>query len=99
MRESRRLEFKEQFSNTFLKTVSAYANYGTGEVLFGVSDDERTVGLENPERDHLRIENAINDGISPRPYFEITENPRTRVVTLRVPEGDDKPYLYRSTLC
>ena len=31
MRESRRLEFKEQFSNTFLKTVSAYANYGTGE--------------------------------------------------------------------
>ena len=96
MRESRRLEFKEQFSNTFLKTVSAYANYGTGEVLFGVSDDGRTVGLENPERDRLRIENAINDGISPRPYFEITENPRTKVVTLRVPEGDDKPYLYRS---
>lgn len=96
MRESRRLEFKEQFSNTFLKTVSAYANYGTGEVLFGVSDDGRTVGLENPERDCLRIENAINDGISPRPYFEITENPRTKVVTLRVPEGDDKPYLYRS---
>ena len=96
MRESRRLEFKEQFSNTFLKTVSAYANYGTGEVLFGVSDDGRTVGLENPERDRLRIEDAINDGISPRPYFEITENPRTKVVTLRVPEGDDKPYLYRS---
>ena len=96
MIESKTLEFKERVSNTFLKTVSAYANYGYGEILFGVADDGREVGLEDPVGDSLRIENAINDGISPRPEFEIEENPRTRVVTLRVWEGDDKPYLYRS---
>ena len=96
MRESRRLEFKERVTNTFLKTVSAYANYGTGEILFGVADDGTMVGLEDPTGDSLRIENAINDGISPRPEFTISENVRTGVVTLRVHEGDDKPYLYRS---
>ena len=47
MRESRHLEFKECVSNTFLKTVSAYANYGGGEILFGVADDGREVGLED----------------------------------------------------
>jgi ATP-dependent DNA helicase RecG len=96
MRENRQLEFKERVTNTFLKTVSAYANYGTGEIQFGVTDDGAVVGLEDPAGDSLRIENAINDGISPRPEFSISVNSRTGVVTLRVLEGDDKPYLYRS---
>ena len=96
MRENRQVELKERVTNTFLKTVSAYANYGTGEILFGVADDGTMVGLEDPTNDRLRIENAINDGISPRPEFSISENSRTGAVTLRVLEGDDKPYLYRS---
>lgn len=96
MRESKRLEFKEMVSSTFLKTVSAYANYEGGKILFGVTDDGLELGLEDPVGDALRIENAINDGITPRPEFEIEQDPRTRIVTLRVREGADKPYLYRS---
>ena len=30
MRETATLEFKQQLSKSYLKTVSAYANYGTG---------------------------------------------------------------------
>lgn len=48
MRESKTLEFKEMVSGTYLKTVSAFANYGDGEILFGVSDDGEAVGLEDP---------------------------------------------------
>ena len=44
MRESNVLEFKETVSNTFLKTVSAFANYGTGKVIFGVKDDGTIAG-------------------------------------------------------
>ena len=44
MKEDRSLEFKERVSNTFLKTVSAYANYGDGRILFGVSDDGPELG-------------------------------------------------------
>ena len=96
MHESKNLEFKELVSGTYLKTVSAFANYGDGEILFGISDDGRTVGLKDPAGDCLRIENAINDGITPRPDYEIEVDSGTGVVTLRVFEGLEKPYFYRS---
>ena len=38
MKETRQLEFKSDISNTFLKTVSAFANYDGGQIIFGVGD-------------------------------------------------------------
>jgi ATP-dependent DNA helicase RecG len=50
MREDKCLEFKENIqSNTFLKTISAFANYGTGEIIFGIDDDGIIKGVDNPE--------------------------------------------------
>ena len=43
-RESKTLEYKEQITRTFLKTVSAYANYGNGKIVFGISDDGSILG-------------------------------------------------------
>ena len=48
LRESKRLEFKSAISDSFLKTVSAFANYGTGEIIFGISDKGNILGLANP---------------------------------------------------
>ncbi len=96
MRESKSLEYKESVTNTFLKTVSAFANYGTGEIVFGVSDDGRIIGIENPEKACLDIENRINDSIDPVPDYTLSINEKTSVITLRVMEGIHKPYLYRS---
>lgn len=45
MHETRRLEFKEKITNTFLKTVSAFSNYNGGTILFGVDDDGNVKGL------------------------------------------------------
>ena len=39
MRESKDLEFKETITNSFLKTVSAFANYRDGKIIFGISDN------------------------------------------------------------
>lgn len=39
MRENKKTEFKEALSSTFLKTVSAYANYDGGSIFFGVDDN------------------------------------------------------------
>ena len=36
MHETKKLEFKETITNTFLKTVSAFSNYNGGEIYFGV---------------------------------------------------------------
>ena len=93
MRETATLEFKQQLSKSYLKTISAYANYGTGKIIFGIADDGTPVGLADPQDTCLRIEHAINDSIDPVPRFELSIEGDTRTVTLTVHEGPDKPYL------
>ena len=93
MRETATLEFKQQLSKSYLKTVSAYANYGTWKIIFGIADDGTPVGLADPQDTCLRIEHAINDSIDPVPRFELSIEGDTRTVTLTVHEGPDKPYL------
>lgn len=94
MRETATLEFKQQLSKSYLKTVSAYANYGTGKIIFGIADDGTPVGLADPQDTCLRIEHAINDSIDPVPRFELAIEEDARTVTLTVHEGPDKPYLF-----
>lgn len=96
MRESKTLEYKESVTNTFLKTVSAYANYGTGKIIFGVADDGSVTGIKNPEQTCLDIENRINDNIEPVPDYTLSVDQKTSVITLTVFEGLHKPYLYKA---
>lgn len=74
----------------------AYANYGTGEILFGVKDDGSVIGIENPVQACLEIENKINDSIDPVPIYTLEINEKTKVITLTVKEGAFKPYFYKS---
>lgn len=92
-RETATFERKEKATKTFLKTVSAFANYATGEIVFGIQDDGTVIGLEDPIEECLRIENMINDCIEPTPRFTLDPNMKERTVTLTVFEGPDKPYL------
>jgi ATP-dependent DNA helicase RecG len=95
VKETKTLEYKKEITNTFLKTVSAYANYGTGRILFGIDDNGRTVGMQNPEQACLDIENKINDSIQPKPDFSLKIDSHTQIVELTVSEGIYKPYLYK----
>ena len=95
MRESKTLEFKENVTNTFLKTVSAFSNFGDGDIEFGVDDDGNQVGIKEPDKVCLDLENKINDSIKPRPDFKFKINRTTNVITLSVMEGMYKPYLYK----
>lgn len=94
-KESRFVEWKERVSSTFLKTVSAYANYGTGVILFGIRDDGSMLGMEHPEDVCLDIENRINDAIHPKPDFSFSVDKETGVIALEVEEGAHKPYFYK----
>ncbi len=95
MKEGRTIEFKREITNSFLKTVSAFANFNGGKILFGVDDDGTAVGVLEPEDIRLAIENKINDSIEPKPDYSISINKKTKVITLAVSEGRFKPYLYR----
>ena len=94
-RESRNLEYKENMdSSTFLKTVSAYANYGDGVIIFGITDDGKVKGIPNPEKASLNLENKMNDSMNPVPEYSI-EIREDATIVLTVCEGHYKPYLYK----
>ena len=87
MKETRQLEFKSDISNTFLKTVSAFANYDGGQIIFGVGDTGEKIGLKDPAETCLAIENKINDAIRPQPQYELSVNEKDKTVTLTVEAG------------
>ena len=96
MKESRTLECKETVTNSFLKTVSAYANYGRGQIVFGIDDDGKASGISDIEAARLSIENRINDSISPMPSYTLETDEKNGVIILTVEEGLHKPYLYHA---
>ncbi|MDD4569779.1 MAG: ATP-binding protein [Tepidanaerobacteraceae bacterium] len=96
-KEKYNLEFKAEVARTFLKTVSAYANYNNGKIIFGVDDNGDLVGIESAKDESPRIENMINDSIVPVPNFEIEvkEVEGKTIAILEVKKGKDTPYYYR----
>lgn len=104
IRETKNLEFKTVSSESvnkrkddfksFLKTVSAFANYLDGTILFGITDDKEVVPFRDPEKFMLDLENQINDNITPNPNYEIELN-QNGTISLLVKKGKDTPYLYK----
>ncbi len=95
-RESSTLEYKEDITNTFLKTVSAFANYQDGKIIFGVRDDGTVKGIPQAVQKCLDIENKINDSISPQPDYMLKINEDNQTIVLTVKKGDNPPYLYKN---
>ncbi len=96
MRETRTIEFKETITNTFLKTVSAFANYDGGEIFFGIDDNGTIKGITDVKQSCLDIENKINDSISPQPDYSLEIQNSEKTIKLTVKSGMQKPYLYKS---
>lgn len=92
-KESKFLEYKEQITKTYLKTVSAFANYNDGEIIFGVTDDLKIVGINDPSDACLSIENQINDSIKPLPNYSLKIN-KDKTIRLFVKKGYNTPYRY-----
>lgn len=95
MKEGRNLEIKENMkSTTYMKKINAYAKYGGGKIIFGITDDGRVVGIEKPEEACLDLENKINVSMKPVPEYSI-EIQKGSTILLSVSEGIYKPYLYK----
>lgn len=94
MKENKFLEFKSEITNTFLKTVSAFANFNDGEIAFGITDHGDICGVADPVQSCLDIENRINDSISPKPNFTL-QIAKDETIHLVVSKGPHTPYLYK----
>lgn len=96
MRETYNLEFKEKISNTFLKTVTAFANYDGGRIIFGIRDNGEEIGLANLKESAITIENKINDSISPKIEYSINIDKKTKIIEVKILPGVQPPYFYKS---
>lgn len=95
MQENRHLEYKESVkSSTWLKTVSAYANYEGGTIIFGITDAGEAVGIANARTACLDLENCLNDSIKPVPDYDLAVQD-DQTISLTVHESRFKPYLYK----
>lgn len=95
MRENKTLEFKENAeTNSFLKTISAFANFTNGKIIFGIQDDGTKIGFTDPIQTCLNLENKINDNLKPIPSYtlDILDD---NTIELSVFESPFKPYLYK----
>lgn len=92
-KENKSLEYKEIVNKSYLKTVSAFANYNNGEIIFGITDDYKVIGINNPKEECLNIENQINDSIKPRPEYSLKIN-QDNTISLLVKKGFNTPYRY-----
>lgn len=88
------LEVKRHKS--WLKSVSAFANGEGGTLIFGISDDDRIVGLADAEGDAEKISEEIKSKLDPVPAvnLEYKEVDGKKLVLLQVYPGQETPYYY-----
>ena len=88
--EKKNVEYKLEYTKTFLKTVCAYANFHDGIIIFGIKDEGTVVGVDHIDDLKHNIENAINDSILPKPYYEllVATYEGVNVVVVKVYKGD-----------
>ncbi len=94
--ESKYVEYKQQYTRTLLKTVSAFANYNDGIIVIGINDKGEVMGVSNVNYTKEQIENAIYDSILPNPYFEIETDiyEGETVLIIKVFKSENTPYTY-----
>lgn len=100
--ESKTLEFKREFNNSnkekILQTIIAFANGSGGNIVFGIDDDRKIIGVANPFELEEKLSNITFDSIKPTiridPVF-ITEQNKTLVI-IKVPMGIETPYFLKS---
>jgi len=92
-KETKNLEYKETVTKTYLKTVSAFANFGDGEIRFGVTDEGEIKPIKDYKYFSINLENQINDFISPHPDYLICPN-NDGTVSLFIKKGKNTPYVY-----
>ncbi len=95
--ENLHTEFKEAdvHSDDIAAELVAFANTDGGQLIFGVTDDGRIVGVDDPDRLVQRVDQIAYQNCEP-PITVIQETLRDEtghtVLIVNVPKGDQRPY-------
>ena len=93
----KKLALEEKKPKSWCKSVSAFANTLGGALIFGISNDDEIVGLENPIKDAEKISELIKSRLNPIPEFNLkfhkTEDEKVLII-LDIFKGEETPYYY-----
>ena len=93
----KKLALEEKKPKSWCKSVSAFANTLGGALIFGISNDDEIVGLENPIKDAEKISELIKSRLNPIPEFDLkfhkTEDEKVLII-LDIFKGEETPYYY-----
>ena len=98
--ESKRVEYKSQYTNDVKKTVVAFANSEGGSLYLGVADNGNVIGLDDFDETLLRVSDSIRNSIKPDMTLlvdyqhEIFDN--KNVLKVEIQEGTNQPYYIAS---
>ena len=92
----KKLKLEMKKPKSWCKSVSAFANTYGGSLIFGISDDNQIIGLENPDKDAEIISEMIKSRLDPIPEFKIRFQKEKDKVLLIVDilKGEETPYYY-----
>lgn len=96
--ENKNLELKKEYTDNLLKSISAFSNYDGGIIIIGVDEsNKQVVGVSDYINTKMKIENKINDTITPRPRYDINVILKNNqyILEVIVYAGINTPYLYK----
>ena len=87
---------EERRPKSWLKSVSAFANGIGGVLIFGVSNDDVLVGLDDVKEISEKISEIIKMKMDPVPQIALENHSESGkdFVLVRVPAGQETPYYY-----
>ena len=94
----KKVRLEENRPKSWLKSVSAFANGVGGFLVFGISDNDELIGVENASRGAEKISEIINAKMDPVPtiHLQILKEGGMDFIVLQVFPGDETPYYYSS---
>ena len=99
--ETQSIEFKPSWRDEYLKVISAFANSDGGELIIGVDDNGKPVGVKNAKKLLEDIPNKVRNKLGIIPSVNIEERRNKEVVKVvikpsSVPISYDGKYYIRS---
>jgi len=82
--ETENMEFKEKWTDDSLKTICAFANTSGGELIIGVSDKGKIVGVKDTEKLIRDLPNKIRDKLKITPSISVEEKEGKEILHIKI---------------
>jgi ATP-dependent DNA helicase RecG len=97
--ENQNKEFKKSLSDidSILKTITAFANNGGGELNIGIDDDGKEIGISIGKNTIENLSKKISQELSPpiRPQINILTKNKKTILNIKIFESKTKPHFFK----